>query len=145
MAVLFLPLVALSATQSAQAQSNGICSRTQQVRDAIVKKVSVKTACDEITETDLAAITSLSMISDSSLTVLKDGDFNDLIKLTELDLSDNNLDSLTAGVFDKLTSLKELILYRNSLASLPESVFDKLASLTTLELSGNSLNNPNSG
>ena len=136
----FLPsLVALSATQSAQAQSNGICSRTKQVRDAIVAQVSGKTTCGAITETDLAAISILSVADHNSLTELKGDDFDNLTNLTWLDLASNKLSSLPEGVFDNLTSLVYLYLDYNNLTSLPEGVFDKLTDLRVLYLDSNDL------
>ena len=132
-------LAILSVAQSVEAQSDGICDRTEQVRNAIVAQVSGKTACGTITSTDLGEITSLSVSGHSTLTELKDIDFSSLSKLTTLDLSENNLEELPAEVFDSLTSLTTLDLGDNSLEELPAEVFNSLTSLITLDLSDNSL------
>ena len=117
----------------------GVCSRTTQIRDAIVAEFTGKT-CGQVTATDLDDITSLSISSQSTLTSLKAGDFDGLTELTSLVLSSNGLTSLPARVFDDLTALNLLFLRNNSsLTSLPAGVFDKLTALTTLNLSNNSL------
>ena len=109
----------------------GVCARTEEVRDAIVAAVSGKTACADITTTDLAGITTLSVTNESTLTTLKAGDFTGLTNLTTLTLSNNALSSLPVGVFDDLTVLTTLNLKGNgSLACLPAIP----ASVTTLDL-----------
>ena len=59
---------------------------------------------------------------------LKAGDFEDLDKVTGLDLSGNALTGLPAAVFEPLTSLTALHLNSNALAEggLPDGVFEKL-------------------
>ena len=70
---------------------------------------------------------------------LKAGDFEDLDKVTGLDLSGNALTGLPAAVFDPLTSLTALHLNSNALAEggLPDGVFAALDMLTTLDLRQN--------
>ena len=147
-AALLLPLLAFSPPQSAQAQAqsntSGICGRTQQVQDAIIAKVSGKSSCGDITTEDLTDITgTLAVTDDTSFTTLKAGDFDNLTKVTKLDLNRNGLSGqLPAGVFDDLTSLRELWLIGsgvNGLSSLPAGVFDKLTNLTLLEMPVHSL------
>ena len=116
-----------------------VCSRTGQVRDAIVAKVPGKTDCAAITDTDLAGITGTMALDGKSIAALKAGDFDGLTGLSELKLLRNSLGSLPAGVFDELGSLSRLNLYGNGLTGLPAGVFDKLTGLTVLNLGGNSL------
>ena len=114
-----------------------VCDRTEQVRDAIVAAVGV-TDCADVTETHLAAITSLSLFS-QSITALKAGDFDGLTALTTLSLNNNQISTLPAGVFDEITALTTLRLDNNQISTLPSGVFDKITALTTLRLSGNQL------
>ena len=146
-----------------------VCTRTTEVRDAIIAAVAGKSACADITTTDLAGITTLTIANKATLTTLKSDDFADLTgltklylyynnlsalpagvfgkltKLTELTLNDNNLSTLSASVFDDLISLTVLFLNDNSLSSLPAGVFDKLAKLTQLTLDGNNLSSLSAG
>ena len=133
-----------SATASGTASSS-VCSRTAQVRDAIVAAVTGKTTCSAITDADLAGITTLSVEDNATLTALQAGDFAGLTALTTLDLDDNGLTSLPANIFDELTALTHLDLRENSLTSLPANIFDNLTKLTNLELSDNSLSSLRSG
>ena len=118
----------------------GICGRTEAVRDAIVARISGVTACADVTDAHLAAITGNTLnLETEGITALAAGDFDGLTALTELSLKQNSLETLPAGVFDELTALTYLILQNNSLTTLPAGVFDGLTSLTWLQLSGNSL------
>ena len=116
-----------------------VCIRTPQVRDAIVAAVWGKSACADITTTDLARITTLSVAGDPTRTSLKSGDFAGLTNLTTLGLLFNGLSSLPARVFDPLTKLTTLMLTGNRLSTLPVGVFDNLTELTTLFLDNNGL------
>ena len=117
-----------------------VCTRTSEVRAAILAAVTEVSDCADLTPTQVAAISSLD-VSDhgSGLTSLRTGDLEGLTGLTELDLSGNRLASLPADVFDELAALTSLDLSNNSLAStsLPEGLFAPLASLATLRLAGN--------
>ena len=114
-----------------------VCDRTEQVRDAIVAAVGV-TDCADVTETHLAAITSLSLFS-QSITALKAGDFDGLTALTTLSLNNNQISTLPAGVFDKLTALTTLYLYSNQISMLTAGVFGELTALTRLDLDNNQI------
>ena len=119
--------------------ASGICGRTQQVRAAIVARVSGITDCTNITATHLRNITGTLRLNNTSITTLQAGDFAGLTGLTALFLFNNQLSRLPAGVFDELTALTELSLYNNQLRRLPAGVFDELTVLTTLTLSNNRL------
>ena len=115
----------------------GVCSRTRQVRDAIVAASPV-TTCSAVTDAHLATITELDL-SSASITSLQAGDFSGLPALTRLLLEDNQLSILPAGVFAGLSALTDLHLYANRLNSVPADVFSGLSSLRALHLSINPL------
>ena len=116
----------------------GICSRTDVVRDAILRQITRTTFCYEVTSDDLRTITSLSL-EGSNITELNSGDFNGLTSLQILDLYTNALTDLPEDLFDGLTSLRILTLDDNSLTDLHEDLFDGLTSLEGLTFDSNSL------
>ena len=115
----------------------GVCSRTRQVRNAIVAASPV-TTCSAVTDAHLAAITQLDLPS-AAITSLQAGDFTGLSALEYLILYDNQLSSLPEGVFAGLSALVALQLDDNQLSSLPEGVFAGLSALERLYLYGNQL------
>ena len=115
-----------------------VCNRTSQVRDAIVAAVLGIDDCANVTQTHLAAITTLTLTYDD-ITALQVGDFDGLSSLEELYVIGNPLTSLPEDIFDGLTSLKVLHLQNNKLSSLPEDVFDGLSALTDLRVFNNQL------
>ena len=164
-AVALLVTAGLSSAMPARAAA--VCERTEQVRTAIVDKLSGINDCADVTDAHLASVGELEfrggggvslvtfaagdldgLTGMSSLTVegtesqsarsLPDGIFDDLVSLEELSLVRSGLSSLPADVFDKLASLEELSLAENSLTSLPEGIFDEL-DLSFLDLSDNGL------
>ncbi len=117
-------------------QSN-LCNRSQAVAEAIAKAIGV-TDCHDVTEANLAMMTSLNL-SGLSITSLKSGDFDGMLSLTTLSLSNNDLTHLPSGIFDDLVSLRELRLSQNKLTTLPGGIFSNLTSLTNLYLFSNDL------
>ena len=117
----------------------GICGRTEEVRDAIVGRISGVTDCASVTDAHLAAITGRLDLRTKGITALAAGDFDGLAALTTLWLGDNSLATLPAGVFDELTALTELRLNTNSLTTLDDDVFEPLTALEVLWLSSNGL------
>ena len=122
--------------------TDGICGRTEQVRDAIVAAVQVNdsgvTGCGDVTAAHLAALDTLGL-SGKSIAALAQGDFAGLSAVATLYLGGNQLgsvmNSLPAGVFGGLPSLEQLFLGRNPLGSrLTAGVFDGLGSLTNLSM-----------
>ena len=138
--VIVLAGMLLFAMAQAQ-QPAGICSRTEQVRTAILSAVSAVSECALVTSTHLASIQSLTL-SNRSITSLAAGDFAGLTGLTTLSLYGNRLSTLPAGLFSDLTSLTTLSLHRNRLTALPAAIFTPLTSLTKLHLSQNHLSSP---
>ena len=121
-----------------EAAASGICDRTAQVRDAILKKLPDTSDCALVTDIDLGGITRL-RLKEKGITTLKSGDFSGLSNLQFLHLADNELRALPDGIFDKLTSLQILYLYSNRLSELPVGIFDNLTSLQILYLYSNRL------
>ncbi len=111
----------------------GVCGRTDEVRDAIVAALGSGTACADVTAAQLAGLASLSVTS-ASLTGLKAGDFDGLTGLSSLDLSSNELAALPGALFADLGALTVLDLSHNRLGSLPANAFRGLGALTALRL-----------
>ena len=118
--------------------AGGICTRTPQVRDAILARLG-QNDCRAVTRTELAGIGGTLSLRSKYIISLRYGDFSGLINLTELDLDRNELTSLPTRVFSGLSSLNVLDLDRNELIGLPDRVFSGLSSLTELDLGGNEL------
>ena len=139
-AVAWLSLLgALALPAPAQAQTTGICDRTQQVHEAIVSGLSGVDDCAAVTDADLAGITDLTSLEFKNIDSLKSGDFAGLTSLTALGLAGNSITMLPADVFSGLTALTNLGLNNNDLESLPADVFSGLTSLTVLKLGLNSI------
>ncbi len=98
-----------------------VSDRTPQVRDAIVAAVPGVNSADEVTETHLAAITSLNLRS-TGIAELKSGDFSGMIGLTSLNLYNNELSILPDGIFEGLTALTSIRLGGNTVDPMPISV-----------------------
>ncbi len=90
----------------------GICSRTSQVRTAILDQIDGVSDCGLVTSTHLSSVTTLSL-NNSGITTLQADDFSGLSSLETLRLKDNSLSALPAGVFSGLTSLTRLDLRGN--------------------------------
>ena len=128
----------VTVTVNAQ-ETGGICGRTAAVQAAILDQIADVTACADVTDAQLAAITGELDLADQSITALAAGDFDGLIALETLWLNDNDLTMLPAGVFDELTALETLYLDFNGLTMLPAGVFDELTKLEQLYLDFNGL------
>ncbi len=100
---------------SAGPSSYSICGRTEQVKKAILAKLSRD--CDKVTRQELEAILTLNF-SFSGITDLKGDDFEGLTSLKRLYLHNNDLTSLHEGLFQGLTSLEWLYLHDNELTFL---------------------------
>ena len=114
----------------------GICGRTGQVRDALVAEISGVSACEDVTDTQLAAITSLNL-SYKNIASLQSGDFAGLTGLTSLRLNNNDFTSVPSDLFSGLSALEALWLSYTPLSSLPPDVFSGLSALRVLNLDGN--------
>ena len=135
-ALLVIGMAIIGGGSEASAQSENVCARTVQVGNAI-QAASGGKRCAEITLNHLREITTLDL-RNQSISSLRAGDFDGLMRLETLDLSGNALTSLPSGVFDELYLLKTLRLDGNQLQTLPDGIFDSLLLLETLTLHENS-------
>ena len=103
-----------------------ICHRTEQVRMAIQKEVSVlrlvsgkegEVRCYAIRPSELRQIEYLQIV-EKDITTMKRGDFAGLDALKILDLEGNRITKLDASVFSDLNALQYLILARNPLTAI---------------------------
>ena len=86
-AVAWLSLLgALALPVPAQAQTSGICDRTQQVQDEILSGLSAVSDCAAVTVADLATVTEL-VLEGKSITSLKADDFAGLTAVTSINPS----------------------------------------------------------
>ncbi len=95
-----------------------VVDRTLDVRDAIVAAVPNVTEAANVTESQVAAITSLNLRG-KGIEKLKTGDFSGMSALTNLNLFRNNLSSLPPGIFHGLTALTSLRLGGNLVDPMP--------------------------
>ena len=116
--------------------SGGICGRTEQVRAAILEKLSFS-ECTAVTEWDLRDLRGTLSLQSAGITKLKSEDFQGLSNLEMLDLRQNELTALPGGVFHNLFRLEWLSLAGNDLSELPSGGFGGLANLKTLILREN--------
>ena len=97
---------------------SAVCNRTSQVADVIAAAVPGASDCHNVTEVDLATITSLNL-SSMSITSLKTGDFAGMLSLKTLNLSGNQLMTLPSNIFEGMASLSELNLSGNTVSPVP--------------------------
>ena len=118
LSILLLLFAILSIQVTSYADITPVSDRTAEVRDAIVAAIPGVNSADEVTETHLAAITSLNLRS-ADITALTSGDFSGMTGLTSLNLYNNELSSLPDGIFEGLTALTSLRLGGNTVDPLP--------------------------
>ena len=95
-----------------------ICDRTPAVLNEI-KQLVDKDHCAEISDEDLAKITSMYIGTDNTTSLLV-GDFSGLTNLQSLGL-DGNISTLPSGILGGLTSLQDLLLGGN-ISTLPSGI-----------------------
>ncbi len=95
-----------------------VAERTPQVRDAIVAAVSNVAAASDVTESQVASITSLNLRT-KGITSLKTGDFSGMASLSNLNLFGNQLRRAPVGLFNRLTALTTLRLSGNAINPFP--------------------------
>ena len=121
-------------------RTGGICDRTPEVRDAILKLLPSISDCSAVSAADLSGITGeLSVTGHEDLRSLDAGDFQGLTGLSRLYIHGNALTSLPAGVFSGLSNLTHLDFSENSLTYLPRDIFAGLFDLESLKFNGNNL------
>ena len=119
--------------------SAGICSRTPQVRDAILSRLSDVSQCANVTGDHLASIDGELHLEIKQIASLRAGDFDGLTELRILELWYNRIEELPPGIFDQLTALEHLRLSSMGLGELPPGIFDQLIALERLELWDNQI------
>lgn len=122
----------------------GVCDRTAQVRDEIVRSAGTSDGCASVADEDLERLRELRVRGPEnpgdggqSITSLKVGDFGGLAGLQLLDLGRNLLDTVPEGVFDGLAALRVLDVSANRLGSLPAGALEGLVALEELDVSHN--------
>lgn len=122
----------------------GVCDRTPQVRDEIVRSAGASGGCASVAGEQLGQLRELRVRGPENpgdgaqpMTSLKVGDFGGLAGLQVLDLGGNRLESAPEGVFGGLAALRVLDVSANRLGSLPAGVLEGLAALEELDVSRN--------
>ncbi len=127
----------------------GICDRTQPVRDAITRGISLLISCADVSRDNVENLgkdnTSYSgylteEINGSGITNLKFWDFYGLRNVGPgIDLSNNQLKSLPASLFRDMTVLTDISLKGNQLSNLPEGMLAGPQDILRLDLRDNNL------
>ena len=105
------PALGASADAEGDVANTGICNRTRQVWEAILKATKQQN-CAKVSHDNLGEVTKLDL-SGLSIRELKKGDFSDLQNLTHLNLSNNQLQELPEGMFEDLNGLEAIVLSCN--------------------------------
>ena len=124
----------------------GVCDRTSQVRDEIIRLAGVAD-CTETEDRHMAGIQRLDLNPESidvevpitPILAVREGDFSGLSNLLYLYLVSNELTELPPGIFSGLASLRRLNLHHNALTELPPGIFSGLSRLEVLGLGFNQL------
>ena len=154
------------ATNPVNAAAVNICSRTPEVREAILASVTPTPTCSTITDTQLAGITGEIAINAYSNAELLKSDFAGLTGVTHVALRSsqalrkipadafdelnkaqiigitmvfNGIEEVEAGVFDGFTAITTLNLNTNAIQGLDAELFDSLSTLQRLALHANDL------
>ena len=125
--------------------TTGICTRTDQVRDAIVARIQAARDCTQVTAAHLASLKGRLKLGGKGISSLKAGDFAGLSKLKEIWLENNQLTTLPPGLFDGLSAVEILQLNGNHLDSLPVGAFEGLSAVWLLQLHDNRLSGLSAG
>ncbi len=129
-ALLYAFTVSSTPSDTAKAQTEGICGRSLGVRLAILNELGLSSAdCGDVTDSRLAIIKHLSILS---FTGIASGDLDGLASLEELTLRGYRFFPFPGGLFADLTSLDSLIVldytgYRQPDGlTIPTSAFQEL-------------------
>ena len=117
----------------------GVCDRTPQVQDGILRLINGVSNCADVTDGHLSGVEGALDLRFREISTLSAGDFSGLGNLSQLSLWGNQLSALPESVFSGLGNLEFLDIRSNRLSTLPESVFSGLGNLRTLYLFGNQL------
>ena len=139
LAAMLLVALAVSTAAPLQAQTAvDICTRTQEVQDAILGAVSGTPTCSTITTEQLTGITELNITGYSAATLVP-GDFAGLTGLQILRLKDSpDLTTLPADAFASFTqTIRQIDLGGNGIETVHSDAFQDASSLTVLILEDN--------
>ena len=115
----------------------GVCARTPQVADELVRRAGVAD-CAGVTAEHLATIGRLDLGS-RGIASLRSGDFAELRNLEWLSLNRNQLTTLPPDIFAGLGNLKSVWLIFNQLKALPRDIFEGVGNMGALRLHHNRL------
>ena len=91
----------------------GICDRTQQVRDGILRMIRGVSDCSKVSIRSLDRVWGELVLTRKGITALQAGDFQGLSNVKKLRLDQNDLETLPEGVFEGLTALRVVWLHSN--------------------------------
>ena len=131
---LFLPPIITPPSLPGVNTVTPVANRTPEVRDAIVAAVPGVNSAADVTAAHLAAIAELDL-SESEITALKSGDFDNLTGLEGLGIA-GTFRTLPDGIFDHLVNLRGLVITGDRLSALPDGIFDETTLLSTLYIVG---------
>lgn len=123
----------------------GVCDQTQQVQDAVLQAQELSEQglghCSEVTDEDLASLTTSFALNHRGIENLKARDLIGMANLQSLRLDGNSLTDLPDGLFSNQSLLADLDLRNNKLGdgTLSENDFDDLGTLKTLRLDSNKI------
>ncbi len=109
----YLETVTSRATVTVTVGPPGICDRTQQVRDAILRMIRGVSDCSKVSIRHLDRVWGELVLTRKGITALQAGDFHGLSNVKKLRLDQNDLEALPEGVFEGLTALRVVWLHSN--------------------------------
>ena len=125
-----------------QAQNEGICGRNPVIQMMILGALPVVDSCEDVTDADLASISSLNNFVGGTrrpIYRLEVGDLAGLSGLTTLFFVNSELSELPSGVFDDLVSLQVVVITSGRLTRLPADLFASNPALERVDFLGNRL------
>ena len=131
---LFLPPIITPPSLPGVNTVTPVANRTPEVRDAIVAAVPGVNSAADVTAAHLAAIRELDL-SESEITALKSGDFDNLTGLEGIGIA-GTFRTLPDGIFDHLVNLRGLVITGDRLSALPDGIFDETPLLSMLYIVG---------
>ena len=132
-------IVVVTGYHAAEANQPGICSRTQQVQDAILAVLPDVSDCANVSTSDLASITGTLDLSGQEIDTLHHADLNGLTAVRVVNLSDNDLDLIPPDLFNETTSLEEMRVNDNALTRLPTNPWVTNHNLLRIDASNNAI------
>ena len=129
----------------AQADHHGICGRTQEVQETILRALPGVSGCAGVSADDLASITGTLDLSGQSIGELRHDDLEGLTEVRTVDLSGNGLDMIPPDIFNETISLEEMLIQGNELTRLPTNPWVTNENLLRIDASGNAIDEMHAG